>query len=410
MTVDSKRLWNGRPFRAFHLTVRPVGDRCNLNCTYCPYHDPAGDDPGRMMSLQDLERTISQAFAGQNTSRYVFSWQGGEPLLVGQGFLEEALALQKQYAPAQAEIVNEIQTNGLLLDAEWCDFLRTRHFRVALSADGPLAVHDVFRRDREGKGTARRVLQAALLLHRHQVPFTALVAVNRATVRDPEGVYDYIHRHLHASAMHFIPIIERRNAAEVAPGRWTSRDLRSVGNPQLRPSKTGLITDWSVGFDEYGEFMKAIFEIWRQEDVGKVVIPTFDALLAQWLDEPTRFCEMGETCGSSLAVDWDGTVYSCPLFLYPEYAIGNIRERSLGELAVSPEQTAFGKAKADISEDCQKCEFLFACHGGCPRRRFARTNRGQAIDMLCPSLVALNRHVGPYFRVFAGSVMDNLSS
>ncbi len=407
MIVDNKKLWRGRPTTAFHLTVRPVGNRCNLDCTYCPYHNPGGDDPGQVMSLQDLGRLIGQAIEGQNTSHYVFSWQGGEPLLAGQGFFEEALRLQKEYTPAQAEIVNEIQTNGLLLDAEWCTFLRNRNFRVALSADGPVPVHDAFRRDRNGKGTARRVLQAALLLQQHRIPFTALVAVHASSVEQPDAVYDYVRNQLRASAMHFIPIVERRNTQEVIPGKWTRRDLWALGNPQLRPSKLGVVTEWSVDFDAYGEFLKRIFEIWRQDDVETMAIPLFDSLLAQWLDEPVRFCEMGEVCGSSLAVDWDGTVYSCPVFLYPEYALGNIRESSLGELAASPQQTAFGRAKADISLDCEKCEFLFACHGGCPRRRFARTNRGRPIDMLCPSLTEINRHVGPFFRVFARSVQEN---
>jgi uncharacterized protein len=405
MIRNTKSLWRGRPFRSFHLTVRPVGNRCNLDCTYCPYHNPAGDDPGQIMSLQILERTVRQAVEGQNAPCLVFSWQGGEPLLAGQGFFEEALALQKECVPAQVQVVNEVQTNGLLLDPEWCDFFRRHHFRIALSSDGAPSLHDFYRRDREGKGTGRRVLNAALMLHQHQVPFTALVTVNRRSVLEPEAIYEFVRRRLRASAIHFIPIIERH--AEEAPGKWSPRDMRSVGNNQLRPSRLGPVTDWSVDFDAFGDFLIRVFDLWREDGAPDFPIANFDALLAQWLDEPVRFCEMGEVCGSSLAVDWDGTVYSCPYYLHPEYALGNVRERQLGEMAISPEQTTFGQAKANVSQDCKECEFLFACHGGCPRRRFAKTARGEAIDMLCPSLQAFNRHAGPFFRVFAQSVRDN---
>jgi uncharacterized protein len=360
-----------------------------------------------MMSLQLLERTMRQAIEGQNTPRYVFSWQGGEPTLAGIGFFEEALRLQRELAPESAEIVNEIQTNGLELDNDWCDLFRKHNFRVALSADGPPASHDAFRRDRDGQGTSRQTLGSALLLHQRQVPLTALVAVHRMSVRDPLAVYEYARDRLRAKAIHFIPILERRDAGEVAPGHWDLRSRKVLGSNQLRPGKTNLLTDWSVDFEMYGEFLKQVFDIWRDGDVGEISIPLFDSLLAQWLDEPTRFCEMGETCGSSLVVDWDGTVYSCPVFLYPEYAIGNIRDEDLGELAAGPEQTAFGVAKADVCSDCESCEFFFACHGGCPRRRYAKTQKGQAIDMLCPSLLEFNRYVGPYFRVFARSVREN---
>lgn len=408
MMAKTMHIWRGRPFQTFHVTVRPVGDRCNLDCVYCPYHSPSDPGPGHIMSLQVLERTISQAIEGQNSPCLAFSWQGGEPLLAGQGFFEEALVLQKRFAPPQMEVVNEIQTNGVLLDAEWCDFLRRNGFRVALSADGPLAVHDVYRRDREGKGTARRVLAASRLLRQRQIPFTALVAVNRRSVREAEAVYGYVRRQLGAAAVHFIPIVERSSAAQVAPGKWSARDMRGLGNTHLRPSPNGLVTDWSVDFDEYGEFLKTIFDLWREDGVGEFPVAVFDALLAQWLDEPVRFCEMGEVCGSALAVDWDGTVYSCPVHLYPEYALGNVRENTLGEMASSAAQLAFGREKAAVSQDCKDCEFLFACHGGCPRRRFAKTGRGEAIDMLCPSLLALHRHVGPFFRVFARSVRENV--
>jgi len=407
MIVDSTKSWQGKALEAFHLTVRPVGGRCNMDCAYCPYHEPASDDPSRMMSLQVLERTIRQAIEGQNTPQYVFSWQGGEPTLAGLGFFQEALALQKQFAPESTEIVNEIQTNGLLLDAEWADFVRANDIRIAISTDGPPDAHDAFRRDQAGRSTSRSVMRSALFLHQRQIPFTALVAVHSMSVRDPVGVYEHLRDRMKARSMHFFPVVERRDGLSAASKRLGRRDLRSLGSKQLRPGRSGLITNWSVDFDEYGEFMKTIFDIWRVEDVGEVTIPTFDALLAQWLDEPTRFCEMGQTCGSALVVDWDGAVYPCPYCLDAEAAIGNVRETPLGELARSSEQVEFGRAKATLSRQCEECEFLFACHGGCPRRRYGKTQGGKPIDMLCDGLLAFHRHVGPFFRVFARSVQEN---
>jgi uncharacterized protein len=158
---DAPLLMGDHGHKRFHAMAKPVGSTCNLDCTYCYYlskeHLPKGPGAGRM-SDETLELFIQQYIAGMAGEEVVFSWQGGEPTLLGLEFFRKAVAFEKKHAKPGQRIENDLQTNGTLLNEEWCEFLRANRFLVGLSIDGPRGTQD-FRADRPANLEQRRLAQ-----------------------------------------------------------------------------------------------------------------------------------------------------------------------------------------------------------------------------------------------------------
>lgn len=185
----------------FHAMVKPIGSVCNLDCTYCYYlhkeellHQPKAP----RMSDEMLEQHIRQYIEAQTGDQVVFSWQGGEPTLLGLPFFRKVVELEAKYQKPGQRIENDLQTNGTLLDDDWAAFLKEHNFLVGLSCDGPKDLHDHYRVTKGGQPTHDKVMAAARLLHAHEVPFAALCVVNRVNAKRPRDVYRFLTRELGA--------------------------------------------------------------------------------------------------------------------------------------------------------------------------------------------------------------------
>jgi uncharacterized protein len=165
----------GKP-PAFHLMVKPTGAACNLNCSYCFYLDKKSLYPGSRfhMTGEVLESYVRQLIDAHRVQRVTFAWQGGEPTLMGLDFFRTAVDLQNKYRKPGMTFENTLQTNGVLLDDAWCEFLRRNHFLVGISLDGPQELHDVCRKDQSGRGTHSRVITGLRLLQTHKVDYNIL--------------------------------------------------------------------------------------------------------------------------------------------------------------------------------------------------------------------------------------------
>jgi uncharacterized protein len=110
-----------------------------------------------------------------------------------------------------------------------------------------------------------------------------------------------------------------------------------------------------------------------------------------------------EFCGKALAIEHDGEVYSCDHYVYPAYALGNIRDTHIGEMAFSPRQQAFGYAKRDtLPAYCRQCQHLKVCWGECPKNRFIRSPQGETgLNYLCSGIRRFHDHAGPALRKLA---------
>jgi uncharacterized protein len=384
--------------RRFNVMAKPAGPACNLNCAYCYYLSKA-----RLLGLTGLapmpddilEKFIRDYIAGNDAPQIEFEWQGGEPTLLGIPFFRKVLDLQRKHGPPGKRVVNSLQTNGLLLGEEWCEFLRENRFLVGLSIDGPKKLHDAYRVTQGGQPTFDRVLAAARLLKRHRVEFNTLTVINQLNVKRPLDVYRFLSREVGPRVMQFIPLVEPRGFETVAPRHWDQSALPMVGTPQAKPGEPdSIVTDWSVDADDFGAFLCKVFDEWYQRDLGRHFVNLFESWAAAWMGLPAQICVFHEFCGKGLLLERDGNLYSCDHFVYPEFRLGNIMERPLVETVFSDRQVRFGFAKQDtLPEYCRECEYLFACWGECPRNRFVRSPEGEpGLNYLCPGLLRFFVH------------------
>ncbi len=413
---SAPQLLGARATRRFHVMAKPAGSACNLDCKYCFYLSkrelPGGPGSGHM-SDEVLERFVKDYIEGVTGDEVVFSWQGGEPTLLGLGFFEKVVALQKKHAKPGQRVENDLQTNGTLLDEDWARFLKEHRFLVGLSIDGPREIHDHYRITKHAEPTFDRVFAAAKTLRRHGVRFNTLTCVHRYNASRPLDVYRFLRRELDSTYIQFIPIVEARDFATVAPERWDAARLPVVGSPEARPDHPdSIVTPWSVDPDEYGYFLCKVWDEWQARDVGKVLVNLCETLVAQHMGLPSQVCVHSEVCGKGVALEHDGDVYSCDHYVYPEYHLGNIRQRSLGDMVFSPRQVRFGYAKSEtLPAYCRQCPYLSDCWGECPKNRLLRTPDGEpGLNYLCTGLKRFFSHAVPTARRMARRLAADLSA
>lgn len=339
------------PFSSpFYILAKPVGSRCNLSCQYCYYLSKDGGQ----MSPDLLETFIRQYIEAQSTREVLFTWHGGEPLLLPVAYYRRALSLQQKYANGH-HIDNCLQTNGTLLTDEWCTFFRRHNFLIGVSIDGPEMMHDSCRRQ------FHQVMHGVGLLKKHGVMWNALATVNRYNADNPVAFYRFF-RDLGCEYLQFTPVVEPGpplSAFNILPSQW-------------------------------GPFLISLYDEWAKADVGRISVQMFETTLANWLGLPSPLCSMSANCGRSAALQPDGTLYSCDHFVFPEYRLGNIREHTIVELMYGDRQRRFGAAKYDtLSAKCRQCPFLFACHGECPKNRILPRHE----NYLCEGYLQFFRHV-----------------
>jgi uncharacterized protein len=380
--------------------AKPTGPICNLNCEYCFYLEKESLYPGTAswsMPPDVLESYIRQRIEAQPTSTVSFAWQGGEPTLLGVDFFRKVAALQAKYANGK-KIENALQTNGVLLDDTWGRFLAENHFLVGISIDGPKRFHDTYRVDKGGLPTFARVIRGLEVLKRHGVEFNILTVVNRKNSYYPLEVYRFLKRH-GSGYIQFIPAVERIAGTRRSHGVTISDSAQKV---------PATVSDRSVEPEAFGRFLCAVFDEWVRNDVGTQFVQLFDVALEMWMGMDASLCVFRRTCGSAMALEHNGDLYSCDHFVNPENRLGNIMESPLASLATSAQQRAFGSAKNDsLPQYCRDCDVRFACNGECPRNRFAMTPSGEpGLNYLCAGYKMFFQHIDPCMRFMANELRN----
>ena len=315
----------------FHVLAKPIGPICNLDCRYCFYLEKEKLYPNERqwrMSDEMLEEYIRQYIQDQPVPEINFAWQGGEPTLLGMEFFRKVVELQQKYAGGR-KISNALQTNGTLLDDEWCEFLAAHKFLIGLSIDGPRELHDQYRVDKRQKPTFDAVMRGLELLRKHKVDFNTLTVVNRANSQQPLEVYRFL-KEIGSEFLQFIPLVERRASAQSKTPGFDFAEPPEPGHPGDPQSP---VTEWSVEAKPYGNFLCVIFDEWVRQDVGRVFVQLFDAALGNWMELGSSLCVFAEKCGAALAIEHNGDLYSCDHYVYPKYHLGNILNQSLGGMA-----------------------------------------------------------------------------
>lgn len=373
------------PFGApLYIMAKPAGPSCNLACEYCYYLEKKklySDKPRHLMSEATLEQYIRTYIEAQTLDHVEFVWHGGEATMRPVEFYRKAMELQQRYAGGRT-IVNSLQTNGTLLTPEWCRFLHDNRWLVGISIDGPQEFHDEYRRTPAGKPTFLSVMKGIRLLQQYNVEWNAMAVVNDYNAEHPLEFYRFF-KEIGCRYLQFTPIVER-----VLPEGRLASPLDAGGE----------ITEMSVTPEKWGAFLCAIFDEWVKQDVGRVFVQIFDSTLANWVGMPPGVCTLDECCGHAAVMEHNGDVYSCDHFVFPQYRLGNIHTDSVIEMMGSDRQLNFGTAKRDtLPKQCRECRWLFACHGECPKNRFATTADGEAgLNYLCNGYRRFFEHVAPY--------------
>ena len=382
--------------RSFHLMAKPVSYQCNIACDYCFYlgKEHGTLRPGqqqRHMDGKTLEQYIKQYIDAHPGNEIEFTWQGGEPTLAGLAFYQQALELQQKHARGK-NIRNSMQTNGVLIDDTWAAFLAQNNFLVGLSVDGPEFLHDRYRKTRSQHSVFEKVINAMNVLRLYGVEVNVLCVVNNVTAEHPDEIYHFLSQELGATFIQFIPAVEQLPV---------SQHYGELLYPQSLSQRT--VTSWSVSGEQWGQFIIQVFDKWVRRDVGRVFVQLFDSALAAWLGEKPSLCVMQSTCGFGLVVEQNGDVYSCDHYVYPEHRLGNVRRDNLEKMVNSKQQRKFGMAKAQVAAECERCEWRFACHGGCPKHRIHPSGK-RWHNQLCAGYKAMFSHMDPYMKFMASQI------
>ena len=376
------------PFsKPLYVLAKPVGASCNLRCKYCYYLEKAHlyrNAPAHVMSDELLERFVQEYIQAQTMSQVLFTWHGGEPLMRPLSFYRKAVALQEKYAFGR-QIDNTIQTNGTLLTDEWCEFFKEHNWLVGISIDGPQEFHDEYRRTASDKPSWQKVMRGIRLLRKHGVEWNAMAVVNDFNAGYPLEFYHFF-KEMGAKYIQFAPVVERMAAHS------DGRHLATLVDQECP------VADFSVSPAQWGDFLCAIFDEWVRHDVGQTYVEIFDCTLANWVGERPGICVYAKECGHAGVMEFNGDVYSCDHFVFPEYKLGNIRDRTLVEMLYGEQQRQFSCLKhASLPKQCKECEWEFACHGECPKNRFVNDRYGNTgLNYLCSGYRHFYEHVAPY--------------
>lgn len=372
--------------RPLYVMAKSVGAHCNLACNYCYYLEKGNlykENPKHVMSDELLEKFVEEYINSQTTPSVLFTWHGGETFMRPLSFYKKAMELQHKYARGR-QIDNCIQTNGTLITEEWCKFLHDNNWLVGVSIDGPQEFHDEYRKNKQGMPSFHKVMQGIRMLNKYEVEWNAMAVINDFNADYPLDFYNFF-KELGCKFIQFAPIVERITKHD--DGRTLSSALDK-----------GELADFSVTPEQWGNFLCAIFDEWVRNDVGEIFIQLFDSTLANWMGEQPGVCTMAKECGHAGVMEFNGDVYSCDHYVFPEYKLGNIYSQTLVEMMYSERQQEFGRAKkSSLTGQCRRCKYLFACNGECPKNRFVKSVDGEeGQNYLCAGYYQFFKHVAPY--------------
>jgi len=371
-----KSIFMDQNIREFQIFVKPVGPVCNMGCTYCYYLEKEQLFPGSEnyhMPVILLEEYIVQHIEASTEPVISFSWHGGEPMLAGCDYFRRIVEIQKRYCPHGRKIVNGIQTNGTLLNEDWCKFLSAEDFSVGISMDGPKELHDRYRMNLDGDSTFELTLRGFQLLQHYGISPEILCVVNASNVHHPQELYHYF-KGLGAKYITFLPLVE-----------------------PMPQTETG-VSENSVPAESFGDFLCSIFDEWRDQDIGKLKVQIFEEAIRTAFGQDHTLCIFKTTCGNVPVVEHNGDFFSCDHYVNDMYRLGNILETPLAELLDSLEQKTFGRAKlGTLPRYCLECGVRDMCGGECPKNRFIKTPAGEeGLNYLCAGYKKFFKHCRPF--------------
>ena len=373
--------------REFQIFAKPVGSACNLSCRYCYYPGKKSLYPDKdhfLMTDYILEKYIVQHIKASTETIINFSWHGGEPLLAGIEFYRKVLRLQSFHKPDGKSVLNGIQTNGTLIDEEWCSFLSENNFIIGISIDGPPEFHNIFRTSKDFSPSWHQVISGFQLLKKHGVIPEVLCVVNAENVSHPLIIYNFF-KQLGAKYITFLPLVE--------PEAGT----------------TSGVSINSVPAEEFGYFLSTIFDEWVEKDIGDIKIQIFEEAARSAFNQEHTLCIFKSNCGGVPVVEHNGDFFSCDHYVNKDHLLGNIMDHSLTYFLDSERQKVFGMNKSiSLPEYCIECEVRSMCNGECPKNRIILTHDGETgLNYLCKGYKYFFNHCRPFIEAISDAWKNN---
>lgn len=360
---------NRKKNKPFFLLIKPCSYDCNLHCDYCFYlcKDELYNRNSIRMSDEILE-TVMQKYLATDQQQYNICWQGGEPTLMGLDFYKKAVSYQCKYAKKNSIIANALQTNAVILNDEWCDFLHKYRFLVGVSLDGPADIHNRYRKTITGKDSYNMVISGLNALKHNKVEYNILTLVNSSNVKKPLALYRYLKSQC-TNYIQFTPCVEFDNNGKLLP--------------------------YAITGEQWGKFLCTIFDEWVHEDIGVISIRTFDAVLETLLYGNCSMCTMKENCNQYFVIEHNGDVYPCDFFVEKDFYLGNIMHNSWEELLENKKFLKFGKQKQIWHSSCNFCPYINFCQGDCQKNRYYGNFESVHLSWLCTGWKMFYRHAIP---------------
>jgi len=359
--------WNDTCRRSLTVLLKVAG-ACNLACDYC-YAARNFAHP-RMMSQQTIVSLIRQ-LSTTEFDRVDINWHGGEPLLIKQDVLAEALRLEETLGlTTNRMVVNRIQTNGTLLTEGWVRFFRERQLSVGISLDGPPSVHDAHRKKHDGTGSSGEVQAALRMLKRLHVPATVLVVITASSIGRATDIYRYFQtKRWLLDCVDFLP------AFEVDP-------------------LSGHMVTCSLDPDGYRDFMITIFDRWFEDDNPQFHIPFLEDIITVLLGGNASLCKFKRGCSGFLTIEPDGSVYPCDRFSgLEDFYLGNLHKEGLRAILASKRYSEMRLGFDKSPATCRTCEWLKLCRGGCAYEAYALSGRIDEPTYYCDALKQIYEHI-----------------
>ncbi len=362
----------------FTLLIKPSGSDCNLDCKYCFYKQRAPQiGQGRQRMTDEMLEKLIKDYMQLRFPNCGFTWQGGEPMLMGLDFYEKVVELQKKYGAGQT-VSNALQTNGILLDEKWCRFLHDNKFLVGISIDGPGELHDYYRVDHSGSGTYDKVVKAIQTCKEHKVEFNTLTLLNRKNADRPDELFDFFIDN-EIKYVQFIPCVETDPA-------------------------TGDIADFSVTPEQFGEFLCRIFDRWLAYGPRNLSIRDFDSMLSYCASGRHTICTFNRQCDSYIVIEHNGDAFPCDFFVEPKWSLGNIFETPLEKLFTSSKKRDFARAKQNLCNKCLLCRHIDICRGGCMKDRAPIDEQWNCPSYFCQTYKRFFDYALPKFMQIAADI------
>ena len=333
---------------AISVMIKPSSGMCNMSCDYCFYRDETqkrSQESYGFMSEKTLKNVIRKTML-RAEGMISYAFQGGEPTLRGLAFFQKVVEYQNQYNKNKIQVHNALQTNGLLIDEDWCRFLKENHFLVGVSLDGTKEIHDTYRHTRkEGGPTFDLVCSAIRLMESYGVDFNILTVVNQAAAENIQEIYSFYRQK-----------------------KWNYQQYIACLDPLDEPHGQN---EYSLAPEQYGQFLIRLFRLWYKDwkKGRQPYIRQFENYIGILLGHFPEACDQRGTCSIQNVVEADGSVYPCDFYMLNDYCLGNFNENRLDEIDARRKEIGFLERSLKLGPDCKHCAYYRLCRGGCQRNR-----------------------------------------